>query len=349
MMFTPGPVEVSQKVLQASVKHMNHRSHEFRDIMRTSLNALQDVSRSKRISLTTGSGTLAVETLIWSLLSRKEKVIAATYGEFGDRMIESLERRGCIVFRITKSENEIIQPDEVRELAANSGATSIFLVHNETGNGTCISNLKEIAGVSKKSGLKVLVDTVSGFAALPIELDNWGIDAIATCGHKGIASVTGIGVNILSNKFDSSLTKEDTPAYLDLEKSLYFMEKNETPFTPSTGAFSALSEAVKELASEGIKARIERTSGFADIVIKRLEQQGYSITGDNNTRSKSVLNILTRTKSTDVATSLKNRGFIVGNGLGKFKEKAIRIGLMGSITKEDIVNLLDEFLTADQK
>ncbi len=349
MIFTPGPVEVSPGVLQASMKHMNHRSQEFRDIMQSSLRALRDISSSKRVSLTTGSGTLAVEMLIWSVLSRKEKVIATTYGEFGDRMIESLERRGCIVYRIGKDENEIIHPEEVSELASNSGATSIFLVHNETGNGTQVANLKEVAEAAKKSGMKVLVDSVSGFAALPIGLDTWGIDAIATCGHKGIASVTGIGVNIIADRLDSSLTKEDTPAYLDLEKSLHFMERDETPFTPSTGAFSALSEALNELVNEGIKARIDRTSGFADMMIKRLLEEGYSISGNGDTRSKSVLNILTRKKSTDVSNNLRNRGFIVGNGLGKFKERAIRIGLMGSIKKEDIENLLDEFLKIDQK
>ncbi|MCL4451448.1 MAG: aminotransferase class V-fold PLP-dependent enzyme [Candidatus Thermoplasmatota archaeon] len=349
MIFTPGPVEVSSSVLQASMKHMNHRSQEFRDIMQSSLEVLRNISGSKRVSLTTGSGTLAVEMLIWSILSRKEKVIAATYGEFGDRMIESLERRGCIVYRIAKEENDIIRPEEISELASNSGATTIFLVHNETGNGTQVANLKELAGTAKKSGMKVLVDSVSGFAALSLELDTWGIDAVATCGHKGIASVTGIGVNMLGDSLESSLTKEDTPAYLDLEKSLHFMERNETPFTPSTGAFSGLSEALDELAKEGIKARIDRTSGFADMLVKRLLREGYSITGNRDTRSKSVLNVLTRNKSTVVSSSLRNRGFIVGNGLGKFKEKTIRIGLMGSIKKEDIENLLDEFLKIDQK
>jgi aspartate aminotransferase-like enzyme len=349
MIFTPGPVEVSPGVLQASMKHMNHRSQEFRDIMQPSLEVLRNISGSKRVSLTTGSGTLAVEMLIWSILSRKERVIACTYGEFGDRMIESLERRGCIVYRITKEENDIIHPEEVSELASNSGATSIFLVHNETGNGTQVANLRELASTAKKSGMKVLVDSVSGFAALPLELDAWGIDAIATCGHKGIASVTGIGVNIIADRLESSLTKEDTPAYLDLEKSLHFMERDETPFTPSTGAFSALSVALDDLAKEGIQTRINRTYGFADILTKRLLQEGYSITGNSDTRSKSVLNILTRNKSTDVSKNLKNRGFIVGNGLGKFKEKAIRIGLMGSIKKEDIENLLDGFLKVDHK
>jgi aspartate aminotransferase-like enzyme len=348
MLFTPGPVEVSPSVLQASMKHLNHRSQDFRNIMQSSLLDLRSITNTRRTSLTTGSGTLAVEMLAWSILSRNEKVIAATYGEFGDRMIESLERRGCIVFRILKLENEIIQPEEVSELASSTGATSIFLVHNETGNGTQISNLKELAGTAKKNGMKVLVDSVSGFAALPIELDSWGIDAVATCGHKGIASVTGIGIDILADRFDHTLTKGDTPAYLDLDRSLHFMERDETPFTPSTGAFSALSEALRSLAGEGIKARIDRISAFADMVIKRLSAEGYSITGEKDTRSKSVLNILTRRKATDVVNDLKNRGFIVGNGLGKFKEKAIRIGLMGSITKEDIENLLDGFLKVDK-
>jgi len=348
MILTPGPVQVSDRVLKASVKHINHRSREFREIMQESLDILRKLSHTEHVSMTTGSGTLAVEMLAWSILSRGERIIAVTYGEFGDRTIESLQRRGCIVTRIVKKEDEKISQEEVEKAVAGSGATSLFMVHNETGNGTAIKNIKEIASFAKKNGLKVLVDSVSGFAALPIELDSWGIDAIATCAHKGIASVTGIGIDLLGNKYSGTLTKEDTPAYLDLEKSLQFAEKNETPFTPSTGAFSALSQALHDLDGEGIAARISRTAEHADHVRSRLQHEGYTISGTRETRSNSVLNILTQGRASETISRLRSAGFIVGGGLGTYRDKTVRIGVMGAITTEDLDSFVDEFLKADR-
>ncbi|EQD40738.1 soluble hydrogenase, small subunit, partial [mine drainage metagenome] len=305
-------------------------------------------SRAERISATTGSGTLAVEMLAWSLLSREERVIAATYGEFGDRLIESLERRGCVVTRILKKEDEKLSPEDIEKAAAQSGATSLFMVHNETGNGIEITNIRGIATFAKKIGLKVLVDSVSGFAALPTELDSWGIDAIATCAHKGIASVTGIGIDLLGNNYAGTISKEDTPAYLDLGKSLQFAEKNETPFTPSTGAFSALSQALHDLDEEGLAARISRTAEYSDHVRARMQQEGYTISGTSETRSSSVLNVVTHIKSTETISRLRSAGFIVGGGLGTYREKSIRIGVMGAITIEDLDSFVDEFLKADR-
>ena len=95
MILTPGPVEVSSEVLSASQKHMPHRSEEFREILRKSLRVLRDTTKCQRVAITTGSGTTAVDMMVHSLLKTGEKVVSISYGEFGERLAESIRRRGC--------------------------------------------------------------------------------------------------------------------------------------------------------------------------------------------------------------------------------------------------------------
>src|SRR5579875_2591134 len=254
-MLIPGPVEVPASVLRASAYVVNHRSDEFRNIVRkceVMLNRFADASFSV---ITTGSGTTAVESMISSLTKRNETVVAFTFGEFGNRLIKSLHRRGLKVHEISRGPDGIISAEDAESVATKyKDAEAVFLVHNETGNGTSIRNLKEIAHIIKGQGLRVFVDSVSGFGAMPMMLNEWGIDAMATCSQKGIASVPGLGIVSLGEEVGATLKRsEDITQYPDLGISLDVFRKGETPFTPSTGSFSALLKALEILNLEGIE------------------------------------------------------------------------------------------------
>ena len=349
MILTPGPVEVSSEVLSASQKHMPHRSEEFREILRKSLQILRDTTKCQRVAITTGSGTTAVDMMVHSLLKTGEKVVSISYGEFGERLAESIRRRGCDLHVLGYNENQPADPDTILREARKHGASSIALVHNETGNGTMLSNLHEISTAASENGLNVIVDSVSGFAALPLEIKKWGISAVATCGHKGISSLTGIAINILSEESEDRLnTISPATQYLDLRNSLAFMEKMETPYTPAIGSFSALSVALDELSREGIEERIRKTRGYAEYVISALQEKGYKVTGTDRTRSDCVLNIETKSNPSALINKLHERGFEVSGGMKEHRGKAVRIGLMGHLQFKDIVLFVETFLKLEK-
>ncbi len=348
MILTPGPVTVSAEVIAASNIHLPHRSSQFRQIMKNLTGALREVSGCHNVSVTTGSGTLAVESIIYSLISPRENVLCVTYGEFAERAIASIRRRGSEVSEIKMMSDETTDPDLVVEKARISGCSTVFLIHNETGNGTALNNLRQIAGKAKEEGLTVLVDSVSGFAAIPLDIENWGIDAVATCGHKGIGSIPGASIVFLTDDARKHFVDKDRgPLYLDIENSLRFMEKDETPYTPAIGVFASLNTAMNELLEEGIDARISRTKNLSDIVIEKLQSRNYTITGNRDTRSRSVLNIITKTSAATVVEKLAERGYHVSGGMGEFRGRSIRIGLMGAITSDNILEFLDHFLSID--
>ncbi|MCL4331740.1 MAG: aminotransferase class V-fold PLP-dependent enzyme, partial [Candidatus Thermoplasmatota archaeon] len=242
MMLIPGPVNVPSSVAKASDFVVNHRSQQFRDIVRESESLLNKFAGSDRAVMTTGSGTTAVESMIFSLTSPGDDVGAVTFGEFGDRLIDSLHRRGLNVSTLNMTENDVLTEDDIKEfIGRNARMKSVFLVQNETGNGTSIHDMRKITKAAKDMGVRIFVDSVSAFGGVPINVRDWGIDAVATCSQKGLASVPGIGIVLLGEEMAGMVKpRDDIPQYLDLGISLKFLSKNETPYTPSTGSFNAL-------------------------------------------------------------------------------------------------------------
>lgn len=345
MMLIPGPVEVPDTVLRASAYVSNHRSAEFREIVKNSEEILSRISDSNHSVITTGSGTAAVESMIYSFIPPGENVVAVTFGEFGNRAIESLQRRGAMVHVMKKNENSTIGKGEMEDFIRRyPGTRTVFLVHNETGNGTAIRNLREVAQEANGLGAKVLVDSVSAFGAIEIYTDKWGIHAFASCSQKGLASVPGIGIVCIGSEGENRMVKvHDLPAYLDLRTSLEFLEKHETPFTPSTGSFRALLAALRIFEREGPQKRWERHSDAAQYIREFMKKHGMAVIGREENYSDTVVAVEPKLPVVDVLKGLAQRDIVVSKGMGKDSNRFLRIGNMGIVDNVKVAKFLNAF------
>lgn len=348
MMLIPGPVEVPDSVLRASAYVQNHRSAEFREIVKNSEEILNRISGSRHSVMTTGSGTTAVESMIYSFVSPGERVVAATFGEFGNRAIESLQRRGAMVHVMKKDERSSIGKGEMEDFIRRyPGTGTVFLVHNETGNGTSIRNLREVAQEANSLGVKVLVDSVSAFGASAINTDKWGIHAFATCSQKGLASVPGLGMVCIGEEGESLMVKvHDLPSYLDLRTSLEFLEKHETPFTPSTGSFRALLAALMILEREGLQKRWKRHSDAAGFIRNFMKKAGFNVVGSEENYSDTVVAVEPGMPPAELVKELEKKGFIIAKGMKNDSSRFVRIGNMGIVDNEMIAGFLNAFSQA---
>lgn len=350
MMLIPGPVEVSEKTMEASRLVTNHRSESFKNIVRNSEKLLNKFSDSTHSLMITGSGTLAVESMIYSFTKPKDNVLAVTFGEFGNRLIESSQRRGLKVHRINKSISEHLEVGEITDyVSSHREISSIFIIHNETGNGTAIKNLKNVVRESKENGLQVLVDGVSSFAGLPVKINEWGIDVMASCSQKGIASVPGIGIVFIGKEANESLIQSnDIPKYLDAKIGIDFLKKGETSFTPSTGAFNALHNALNELESETIDARNQRHAKIASFLRGKLKESGSKIYGNELNYSDTVIAFEPSIPATKLRAELLKRNIEVANGMGELNGKILRVGNMGLVSEKiaaEFINTYQEILS----
>ncbi len=345
MMLIPGPVEVPESVLKASAYVVNHRSEEFREIVYNSERLLNNFANATNSIMVTGSGTLAVESMIFSLTKPKDHVISVTFGEFGNRLTESLSRRGLKVSEIRKTTEETLLNDDIEEvLKLNRDIKSIFLVHNETGNGTSLKNLREIVGRSKELGLNVYVDSVSGFGAVPIKVNEWGIDAMASCSQKGLASVPGLGIVSLGEELSGQLkVSQDAPQYLDLSISLNFLRKRETSFTPSTGSFNALLKALTILEKEGLENRWERHRLNAEFLRNELLDSKSDVMGFDGNYSDTVIAFKPVLPVKEVVSGLQKMGITVSKGMGKLADEIIRVGNIGMVSGKQISVFLNAY------
>lgn len=348
MMLIPGPVEVPDSVLRSSAYVVNHRSREFREIIEKSEELLNKFADSSRAVMTTGSGTTAVESMIYSFTEPDENVLAVTFGEFGNRMIESIERRGCNVKVIRKDSDSLLKAGEIESfVSSHRDITSLFIVQNETGNGTSVRNLEEICREGKRLGLKVLVDSVSGFGAIPLKINQWGIDAAATCSQKGLASVPGIGIVLIGSDFsEHTPAGKAIPQYLDLNISLKFLKKQETPYTPSTGSFNALNTALRILDSETTEKRWKRHHANAEFLRQNIAGTGSEILGKDFNYSDTVIAFKPPIPVSELQSRLKSSGFEIAKGMGDLSDKIVRVGNLGLMDGKTIAGFLNAYYNA---
>lgn len=348
MLLIPGPVDVPEAVLKASAYVQNHRSQEFRDIVRNSSELLNKFADSTKTVITTGSGTTAVESMLYSMTQKGENVLSVQFGEFGGRLAESLERHGCRVDLMKKSYSETLEKGEITDrLSRNKDITTVCLIHNETGNGTSLKNLRELAKEAKDSGMKVLVDSVSGFGGMEVRANSWGIDAIASCSQKGLASVPGLGMISLSEEgLDYVRPDADVPKYMDLSVSLKFLEKDETPYTPSTGSFNALLTALQIADEEGMENRWERHSKAASYVRENIISGGSEMYGTEANYSDTVLAFKPPVPVLDLVSSMKEKGIQISKGMKDFSDKMIRVGLLGVVGYDKLEAFLNAYFEA---
>ena len=349
MLLLPGPVEVPRSVRDAATYLNNHRSADFKRLVRESEILLNKFLGAKRTVMITGSGTLAVEAMIFSFLNPSEKVLAVSSGEFGNRMVSSLRRRGCDVTEINLNGGTALKFSDIEEAVdKNKGITSLLLVHNETGNGTAIRDLKSITQRGRDLGLKILVDSVSGFCGYGLDVEEFGIDAVATCSQKGLASLPGLGIVSISEGGLELLGKNsDMPSYIDLSMSLKYLDRSETAFTPSVGTFAAAHRALEILSEETLERRIARHKACSAYLRKKLFANDISVFGNVDTFSDTVVTFYPRHRSQFVVEKLLAGSIQVARGMGEISSNTVRVGTMGMINSHFMLKFLNEYFSVD--
>ena len=343
-LFTPGPVEVSPKTLGAFSRPMiGHRGEAFRNLYRDIHPKLQTLFGTKQpVFLSTSSAWGVMEASIRNLVGKR--VLCCMCGAFSDKWLDVAKRCGKEAEPLRVDWGKHIDHKDVDLAVASGKFDTVTLIHNETSTGV-MNPLPEICGVlAKYPDVALIVDTVSSFSALKIDMDALGIDIMLTGAQKALALPPGFSLFAVSEKaFARAETIPNRGYYFDFLEFKKQQGEWMTPSTPSIGHIFALQSKLDEIFEEGLEARFARHVRTNALVHAWVRRVGFDFFAEEGYRSKT-LTCVKNNRAIDVLAMAKKlrekHHLVIDPGYGKLKGQTFRLSNMGDETEETVSHLL---------
>src|SRR5439155_744162 len=202
--------------------------------------------------------------------------------------------------------------------------------------------IKDISEVLCESGKLFIVDSISGAGAAELEIDEWGIDVCMTASQKAWGAPPGVSIVTMSERAWKFYEKSDLPkSYFDLAAAKAALEKGSTPATPAVSVYIALQGALRLTAEEGLEAILRRHSNRARATRRGLQALNVTLFADEAHASPAVTAFRppTRVDARNLIRVLRDDyDTIVAGGQGKLDGQLVRVGHLGFVTLQDILN-----------
>ncbi len=350
LLLTPGPLSTSPGVRHAMLRDWCTWDADYNAGMvqpiRERLVRLATARDGYTSVLMQGSGTFAVESVIGTEVPPDGKLLVLTNGAYGQRMA-AIALRLRIPVAVHDS-GETAAPDLARlaaALAADAGITHVGMVHVETTTGL-LNPLAEAAAIVKGHGRVFIVDAMSSFGGLPLDIGALDVDYLVSSANKCIQGVPGFGFAIARRALLAKRAGQARSLSLDLHDQWLEMERGQGKwrYTSPTHVVRAFAQALAELEAEGgVAARHARYATNQRLLVQGMQGLGFRPLLPPHLMSPII------TTFHNPATPgwsfpafyerLKARGFVIYPG--KISQAdCFRIGTIGHVFPADIERLL---------
>lgn len=353
ILLTPGPLSTSPGVRRAMLRDWCTWDDDYNlgvvTPIREKLVALASATRPAEYTavLMQGSGTFSVESMIGSVVPRDGKLLVLANGEYGNRLARIATTLG--IDTVVHDSGELAPPDPGRldaALLADRAITHVVCVHNETTTGM-LNPLEAIAAIVKRHGRIFLVDSMSAFGGIPLDLAEHGIDFLVSSANKCIQGVPGFGFVIARVSELAKCQGRARSVSLDLHDQWMAMEKGKGKwrFTSPTHVVRAFAQALAELDEEGgVAARHARYTENQRRLVDGMENLGFRCLLPRELHSPIITGFLNpdepKYEFNRFYSLLKEKGFVIYPGKVTGVD-SFRIGTIGHVFPEDIDRLLD--------
>lgn len=352
-LLTPGPLTTSLSVREAMLIDRCTWDDDYNNMtqeIRSSLLKLAHVTADKYTSvLMQGSGTFGVESVLTSIPSDDDVVLVLVNGAYSKRMLEILEHARVKHESIDFSWDEMPDANTVDLfLQQHPEVSHVAMVHNETTSGL-INDLQSISQVVKAHNKVFIVDAMSSFGAVDIDVEALGIDFIISSANKCIQGVPGFSFIIANKKLLEESKGRARSLSLDLYDQWYTMEKQNGKwrYTSPTHVVAAFYQALKEIEEQGgIKARGERYAMTNKALREGMAELGFKAYIDDKHQGPIITTFLYpsdfKVDFAKMYTYLKDHGYVIYPG--KLTTiQTFRLGNIGEIYMEDVTAILKLF------
>ncbi len=281
-LLTPGPLTTSRTVKQALLADWGSRDVEFRKLVREirdELKIMAGCDDTYECVIVQGSGTFAIEAALGAFCpkpEKKKKTLVVANGAYGERAAQILEKIGRPVEKISKRDTTMLAPEHFTDkLAGDDSISHVWLIHCETTSGI-VNPLKELAEATKSRGRIFMVDAMSSFGSLEVNMARDGIDVMVSSSNKCVEGIPGFSYVLVKRDLLEASQGQSHSIVLDLYEQWKGLEANgQFRFTPPTHALVGFRQALRELEKEGgPQARLHRYTRNAETLVKGLTDMG---------------------------------------------------------------------------
>jgi 2-aminoethylphosphonate-pyruvate transaminase len=215
--------------------------------------------------------------MLGSFLPRDGKALVLVNGAYGQRIVQTLSYLGRAHVVIDKGDYMPPRGTEVAAaLDADPAITHVILVHCETSSGI-LNPVAEISETTYAKGRKFLLDSMSAFGAIPLQVDDIRYEAMVSSANKCIEGVPGFGFVIARKSELETARGRSHSLSLDVHAQWAHMNKTgQWRYTPPTHVVAAFLEALRQHEAEGgVAGRAARYARNRDVMVAGMRDLGF--------------------------------------------------------------------------
>lgn len=350
ILLNPGPATTSDSVKYSMVvEDICPRELEFGELVEGIRRDLVKVVHGEDTHvavLFASSGTGGIEACITSVIPEDKSVLVINNGAYGKRI-----QQICEGFSIKQVKYDIPYGDPIdfhklEELIIENldDLSHIAFIHHETTVGI-LNPIDKVSELAQKYNLEIIVDTISSYAGIPINVKKDNIHYIVASANKCIQGMAGLSFVICNKEsLERTANYKRRNFYFNLYDNWTFFNKSkQMQFTPPVQIFYALRQAINEYFIETEEGRAKRYTDMYDVLKDGLIRLGFKFLVDENHHSKLLTSII---EPEDPNYNFKQmhdyllaRGFTIYPGKGA-KMNTFRLSNLGQIYVEDIKQFL---------
>lgn len=356
LLLTPGPLSTSSTVKETMLKDWCTWDTDYNDLVQHIRSKLLDLACVSAPEYTTalmqGSGTFCVESTVGSILPPTGKLLVLANGAYGQR-IATIARYLNIQHMVHDFGETAAVSASITDaiLQQHKDITHVALVHCETTTGM-LNPIDEIIPIIKSHQKIVILDAMSSFGGIPIDVGALGIDALISSANKCIQGVPGFGFVIIKRAIMEGSAGWARSLSLDLYDQWQTMEKNNGKwrFTSPTHTVRAFFQAIIELEHEGgIEKRFARYSENQRLLRDGMLYHGFKTLLAPEQQSPIITTFISPEGKwftfLGFYNALKKQGFVIYPGKVTDYD-CFRIGNIGEVFRDDILRLIEAIDTA---
>lgn len=335
---------------------LGHLDPVFLELMNEIQSLLRFVFRTQNpfTIAVSGTGSAGMEAAVVNFIEPGDRTVVGVNGVFGMRLASTIERCGGQAIRVEASWGEPIPIEAIESaLAQSAPVKAVALVHAETSTGAW-QPLEEIGSLCRRYDALLIVDAVTSLGGVPVEVDQWGIDACYSGTQKCLSCPPGLAPLTISPRGMEAIARRRTPCvswYFDatLVADYWAEGKRAYHHTAPISMLYGLREALRLVQEEGLATRHVRHQLNSRSLLAGLEALGLMPLPPPGLRLP-MLNCVTLPAGVEDklvrAQLLHDHGIEIGGGLGPLQGKVWRIGLMGESSQQahvlTLLNALEE-------